>query len=557
MAYLHIVALSVLVSSSWASGKQIQQPNLIFILADDFGWNDVSFHGSKQIPTPNLDALAFSGLILQNYYVTPLCTPSRSALMTGKHPIHTGMQHDVLYGYSRYGLPLSEITLPEYLKDLGYKNHIVGKWHLGHYKSVYTPLFRGFDSHYGYWTGHQDYYDHTAVEWNAWGYDMRRNHSVDWSAYGKYTTTLLTDEACDVITKHDVSSPLFLYVAHLAVHSANPYSPLQAPEETVEMFSSIENLQRRRYAAMVHELDVSVGKIVKSLGDNNMLENTVIVFSTDNGGPAEGFNQNAASNWPLKGVKNTPWEGGVRAAGLIWSPLIPKSRRGQVMSNLMDISDWLPTLFEAAGQSRICGDVATLKGLDGVSHWNTVLYDKPSARNHVLHNIDDQLGYAAIRKENWKLVKGTTYEGSWDGWYGPSGRTNESSTNFINSVDDVSLIYKNAVLDSDAAQYIAMLGMSATQNLYQQLLDAEISCGERPVDAHPCLPLDALCLFDIEQDPCEYNNLAEKMPHITEDLLSLLSWYNSTAVAPLNTSPDPMSNPKYWNYTYTNWADFV
>jgi arylsulfatase B len=117
--------------------------------------------------------------------------------------------------------------------------------------------------------------------------------------------------------------------------------------------------------------------------------------------------------------------------------------------------------------------------------------------------------------------------------------------------------YQQQVLDSDAAQYIAMLGMSGTQNLYQQLLDAEISCGERPVDAHPCLPLDAPCLFDIEQDPCEYNNLAEKMPHITEDLLSLLSWYNSTAVAPLNTSPDPMSNPKYWNYTYTNWADFV
>ena len=128
---------------------------------------------------------------------------------------------------------------------------------------------------------------------------------------------------------------------------------------------------------MVHELDLSVGMIVKSLGDNNMLENTIIVFSTDNGGPAAGFNQNAASNWPLKGVayfpffraecvctiwlfvfrfkvKNTPWEGGVRAAGLIWSPLIPAGRRGQVMSNLMDISDWLPTLFEAAGQSRRC-----------------------------------------------------------------------------------------------------------------------------------------------------------------------------------------------------------
>lgn len=121
-------------------------------------------------------------------------------------------------------------------------------------------------------------------------------------------------------------------------------------------------------------------------------------------------------------VKNTPWEGGVRAAGVVWSPLIPEDRRGRVMSNLMDISDWLPTLFEAAGESQLTpasslsnclctisnpgGDVASLKGLDGVSHWSTILYDKPSARHHVLHNIDDKLGYAAIRKKNWKLVKG-------------------------------------------------------------------------------------------------------------------------------------------------------
>ncbi|KAK4017979.1 hypothetical protein OUZ56_000052 [Daphnia magna] len=551
MDYFQAIAFLVLLLLAWGFAAQIQQPNLVFILADDFGWNDVSFHGSKQIPTPNLDALAFSGLILQNYYVTPLCTPSRSALMTGKHPIHTGMQHDVLYGYSRYGLPLSETTLPDHLKLLGYKNHIVGKWHLGHYKSVYTPLHRGFDSHYGYWTGHQDYYDHTAVEWNAWGYDMRRNNSVDWSAYGKYTTTILTDEARDVITKHDISSPLFLYIAHLAVHSANPYSPLQAPEETVKMFSNIEDLQRRRYAAMVHELDVSVGKIVKALGDKNMLQNTVIVFSSDNGGPAAGFNQNAASNWPLKGVKNTPWEGGVRAAGVVWSPLIPEDRRGRVMSNLMDISDWLPTLFEAAG-----GDVASLKGLDGVSHWSTILYDKPSARHHVLHNIDDKLGYAAIRKKNWKLVKGTTYGGSWDGWYGPSGRMNDSCIHSFNSIEDAGPIEKKKLLKSDAGRYISRLGISVIDNLNQLLKDAEIKCGERPVDAHACLPLDAPCLFDIDQDPCEYNNLAEKLPHIANDLLDLLNWYNATAVAPLNTQPDPMSNPKYWNYTFTNWVDF-
>lgn len=102
-----------------------------------------------------------------------------------------------------------------------------------------------------------------------------------------------------------------------------------------------------------------------------------------------------------------------------------------------------------------------------------------------------------------------------------------------------------------------MLGMSVTRNLYELRSDAEISCGERPSDVHPCLPLKAPCLFDIERDPCEYNNLAEKLPHVTEELLNLLNWYNATAVLPLNTPADPMSNPKYWNYTFTNWVDLL
>jgi arylsulfatase B len=126
-----VLVLFLLVTSCSASESTVNRPHIVFILADDLGWNDVAFHGSGQIPTPNIDALAYSGLIMNNYYVTPICTPSRSTLMTGKYPIHTGMQHSVLFG------------------ELGYTNRIVGKWHLGWYTKEYTPTYRGFDSHLG------------------------------------------------------------------------------------------------------------------------------------------------------------------------------------------------------------------------------------------------------------------------------------------------------------------------------------------------------------------------------------------------------------------------
>ena len=175
---------------------------------------------------------------------------------------------------------------------------------------------------------------------------MRRNLSVADDLHGKYSTHLFTEEAIKILDKHNKSIPLFLYISHTAVHSANPNQPLQAPNETIESLKYIQNENRRRYAAMVVELDTSVGKIIESLRKNNMLNNTVVVFSTDNGGPADGFNLNYASNYPLRGVKNTLWEGGVRGVGLIWSQLLKK--RSFVSDYMFHIKDWLPTLYYIA-----------------------------------------------------------------------------------------------------------------------------------------------------------------------------------------------------------------
>lgn len=294
----------------------------------------------------------------------------------------------VLYAGEPRGLPLKEKLLPQYLKDLGYVNHIVGKWHLGHYKREYTPLHRGFESHIGYWTGHHDYFDHTAYENPSWGFDIRRNMDVAFDLHGQYTTDIIARESVRVIREHNATNPLFLYIAHAAVHSGNPYNPLPAPDLTTSKFTNINNFQRRKFAgkffrflllrskfikiffvclAMLTHLDNSVGNVVQALERANMLKDSIIVFSTDNGGPAEGlncllyldnfdinkyiiflgFNLNAASNWPLRGVKNTLWEGGVRGAALLWSPLL--QTRHRVANQTMHISDWLPTLYHAAG----------------------------------------------------------------------------------------------------------------------------------------------------------------------------------------------------------------
>nr|CAD7586143.1 unnamed protein product [Timema genevievae] len=243
--------------------------------------------------------------------------------------------------------------MPEFLKEAGYSTHAVGKWHLGFFRKEYTPTYRGFDSHYGYWNGYQDYYDHsmlaTLVPYK--GYDMRRDLDLDYSNQGRYSTDLFTDEAVRLIQTHDSRRPMFLYLSHLAPHAGNEDDPFQAPDEEVAKFPHIDDPERRVYAAMVSRLDQSVGEVVTALRTKGMLDNSIIVFMSDNGAPTFGVHSNRGSNWPLRGMKESPWEGGVRGVAAVWSPLLAKTQR--VSNQMMHMSDWLPTLYSAAGTSLI------------------------------------------------------------------------------------------------------------------------------------------------------------------------------------------------------------
>ena len=206
--------------------QEATKPNIIFILADDLGWADVGWHGSD-IRTPHLDKLAERGAKLEQFYVLPVCSPTRAALMTGRYPIRHGLQVGVVRPWAQYGLPLDERTLPQALKEAGYSTHISGKWHLGHFQPEYLPTRRGFDTQYGHYNGAIDYFTHDRDG----GHDWHRN---DQESQDKgYATSLLGDEAVRVIEQAQAGKPFFLYLPFNA-----PHTPLQAPDEYVKRCST-------------------------------------------------------------------------------------------------------------------------------------------------------------------------------------------------------------------------------------------------------------------------------------------------------------------------------
>ncbi|CAG7732843.1 unnamed protein product [Allacma fusca] len=536
-------------ANTCSSLQENQRPNIIFILADDAGWNDFSFHGSPQIPTPNIDAIALNGVILNSYYSSPLCTPSRGTTLTGKYAIRLGLQHYVITGGTEEGLPLNEKVLPEYLHDLGYETHLIGKWHLGHARRAYTPTLRGFDSHFGYYLGAQDYYSHLLREQYGAGYDFRSNLTVNHDAFGRYNTDLFTEEAIRLIREKPKDKPLFLMVNHIAPHSSNRYVPLQAPEENVKKFEeSIADESRRHYAGLVDKLDESVGLVMKEMAAQKLLDNSIIIFASDNGGAPEGYDLNHGSNWPFRGTKNTLWEGGTRLAACIWSPLL----RPHVHESQMHAADWLPTLVEAAE-----GDTSVLEDMDGFSQWKSLQGLESPPRNAFLYNIDDVYNSSAVRYGKWKLIQGNTSSsdlggcpnGSCDGWYGPSGRSQDTGTSNLQMPDLLPLI-----LNSDAGSAFRTSGFPINEEIAKKNQKfANVEC--KPVQEIACNAFQAPCLFNLDEDPCEKRNLAEKEPVVVEFLQEVIQDYNKTALPPIRRWNNPESAPSNWGYVWTFFKD--
>ncbi|MEY3853508.1 MAG: Arylsulfatase [Verrucomicrobiota bacterium] len=357
---------------------EANKPNIVFLLVDDLGYADCGFNGGTQIKTPNIDRLAKSGTIIDSHYVQPVCSPTRSTLLTGRYPTHTGVYTIVSPG-APWGLPLAERTLADALRSAGYRTALTGKWHLGEFEKAFQPNARGFDHQYGHFFGMLDYYTH------------ERMNKLDWFRNGEplkeegYTTHLITAEACKVIATTDAAKPIFLYVPFNGVHS-----PFQVPDNYLKPYANLKG-NRQKLAGMLAAVDEAIGKIEDALRKSGRLENTLIVFSSDNGGPPPG------DNTPLRDFKGSIYEGGTRAAAFAtWPGRIPADKRA---AQPMHMVDWYPTLIKLAG-----GSLEQKLPIDGRDVWPMLTKGAPSPHDAILSVSTQGPTRAAVRMGDWKLM---------------------------------------------------------------------------------------------------------------------------------------------------------
>jgi len=361
---------------------QTVRPHIVILLADDLGWADAGFHGSE-IRTPSLDRLASQSLQLERFYSCPVCSPTRSALMTGRYPMRFGIQYTVVRPWSNYGVPLDERLMPQSFQAAGYETAMAGKWHLGHGRREFFPSAHGFDHSYGHFNGAIDYYSHV------------RDGGLDWHRNGKplreagYSTELLGAEAVRRIKDRSKDKPLFLYVPFNA-----PHSPLQAPKELIESYGHIQDRTRRTFAAMVTGLDTQVGKILDALEQEKIAENTLVFFFSDNGGPTN----LGARNTPLRGAKASTWEGGIRVPALMRWPSRLKPGKSQQVMAAMDLFSTLASLSGVKPGGKL--------PLDGRNLWNELSTGKTTQREDLFSAVESggKLRYAVFHGP-WKLVR--------------------------------------------------------------------------------------------------------------------------------------------------------
>ncbi|QXD30250.1 arylsulfatase [Opitutia bacterium ISCC 52] len=354
------------------------KPNVILLVSDDQGWGDVGYHGGE-MATPNIDQLVKDGMELNRFYTYPICSPTRTSLLTG----HISMRHKVFMPFDSdsgdHTLTHDDQLMNQAFKNAGYVTMTAGKWHLGHTHVRDFPINRGFDHTYGSLEAFPDYWTHHG-----------RGGSKDWARDGKtvfengYMTYLFGNEVSRLIRDRDPSKPFFSYVAFTA-----PHTPFQAPQAYVDKYAHVEDESRRTYCAMVEVLDVAIGNILKTIDDEGMRDNTIVMFFSDNGAGPVG------DNGGFRGQKGQLYEGGTRMPAVIrWPGKIPAGIRSE---QPMVVYDLFPTLVDAIGL-----ETNLRSPFDGESVWDTLQSGKTRPRNTDIV-IGTGTGYS-VHSGDFKLV---------------------------------------------------------------------------------------------------------------------------------------------------------
>ncbi|RED95998.1 sulfatase-like hydrolase/transferase [Marinoscillum furvescens] len=371
-----------------------QHTNIVLLFADDAGYHDFGFQGSNTFPTPNLDVLAREGVVFEQAYTTAaVCGPSRAGMLTGMYQQRFGFEENNVPGYmsqssklmgDEMGLPLHLQTIADHLNPLGYRSLLLGKWHMGN-ADKYHPLKRGFDEFYGFRGGARSFWALSDEEAKKRPEDRWEHGFGNHEEPEEYLTDAIAREACDFIARNQ-QNPFFMYVSFNAVHS-----PLHAKDEDLEQIKGLTG-KRKTLAAMTLAMDRACGQILTKLKELGLEENTLVVFTNDNGGPVGTM----TSNYPLSGAKSNNLEGGIRVPFVMkWPGVAPANSTFSFPISTLDL---LPTFVNAAG-----GNAKQINGLDGVDLLPYLTNTATGRPHKTLYWKKENRGI--IRHEDWKLIR--------------------------------------------------------------------------------------------------------------------------------------------------------
>lgn len=505
----------------------VERPHIVLVLVDDWGWNNAGYHrpDDPEVFTPNINKLVEAGIELDRHYTYHYCSPSRSSLQSGRLAVHVAYGHDdpllvnpadPVSGYN--GIPRNMTGIAEKMRAAGYRTHMTGKWDAGMATWEHTPMGRGYETFFGYYHHANDYWTQRLSDsdlepdicgnlvdlWNTTGPARDRNGTA-------YVEEMFTENTLGILDRHNPEEPLFLFHSFHLIHT-----PLEVPQAWELKFSFLNNTYQRKYAAMAAYMDDVMGKIVRKLEDKGMWRNTLMVVSSDNGGPTYnlpgGIGPGAANNLPLKGGKLSDWEGGVRVNAFVSGGAVPISKRGSKLKDLVHMSDWYTTFCAIAGVDHADSRAqqAGLPPVDGIDQSRLILGEAHAGsgnRTEIHHSP------RALMRRNWKLITGGMVQLEMLDRNNYSGDAWEMGGPLIPYSD-----YENGF------------------DCQEEILRNTVNCSSG-------------CLYDVISDPHERHDVANQNPDVVEDMMSRLQELNRHVFHPHRGIPDKAGCSR-WNGFY-------